>query len=112
MKINSREYSYGKCHLSLPHVISESDDEAISAELMNVFFEKIKDEATSYAESTSEVRRYITDFTMESGEDTVSITVKLTARKISNSGGLFTARREIFTLWQGTTLKKFTFCDI
>ena len=98
--------------MSLPHVISENDDEAISTELMNVFFEKIKDEATSYAESTSEVRRYIADFTMESGEDTVSITVKLTARKISQSSGIFTTRREIFTLWQGTTLKNFTFRDI
>ena len=112
MKIIVSECTGGKCHLSLPQVVAESADEAAGADLMNSFFEKLKDEIVTYCKGSSEVRRYTAEFTCDTAEGTVSIAVKLSARKSSQFGTVTTAKREVFTGWRGTALEKFTFRDL
>ena len=112
MKITSSEYLSGKCRLSLPRFTAECDSEEASAGLMSEFFDSIRKGAISYAEETPGVRRYAADFTCESADGSIKAAVVLTCRKISDTGGITTARRQLVTLWCGTTLKEFTVRDL
>ena len=112
MIINEKEYVSGKCRLVLPHFTPEKDTEAKCASLMNSFFGKLRDEAVLFSKSSPELRRYTSCCTSDTEGDTVSVTLRLCARRVSAFGRVTTSRRDVFTRWKDTSLAEFSFRDL
>ena len=96
-----------KCSLMLPSF--HADEGEYSVEKMNLFYERIASEITSYAESELSIRRYKADYLIsKSDENNITVNIHLTARR-KERGCPAEARSKCLTqVWESGVLKAYS----